>query len=279
MTMKMHLFASAALLTLITAPAVAADLSEAPPMRVVQAPIEVGGGWYLRGDVGVGASDFGDLSDVNGIFAATTASVPYKSHASQTIVGAGLGYQFNEYFRADLTAEYRGAADFSFGYQNNVTCGGCTTQYNNHFSGKRSSVVGLVNAYVDLGTFSGLTPFVGAGIGFAHHNVSGFNDVGYGGSAGGYGYAKEASSSNFAWALHAGMAYQVSQTLKLELSYRYLNMGNVGLGTVICQSATGPSCAGNTYRMDQVASHDFRLGMRWALGGGMASEPVLMRRN
>ncbi len=280
MTMKQHLLAGVALFSLASVPALAADLAmEAPPVQMAPTPIEVGGGWYLRGDVGVGSTEFGSVGDTAGILARapSTYSFPYNSHSAQTIVGAGLGYQFNEYFRADLTAEYRGASNFSYGLQAVVNCGSACTQYNNHFDGRRSSIVGLVNAYADLGNFSGITPFVGVGLGYASHSISAFNDQGFTGSTGGYGYAKDSTSSSFAWALHAGLGYQVNQALKLELSYRYLNMGNVGLGRIVCQSASGPNCQSMTYEAKDVTSHDFRLGMRWMLGAPAASAPVVSR--
>ena len=36
----------------------------------------------------------------------------------------------------------------------------------------------MVNGYVDLGTWSGITPYVGAGVGFAYNKLSGFTDSG-----------------------------------------------------------------------------------------------------
>ena len=37
----------------------------------------------------------------------------------------------------------------------------------------------------------------------------------------------ERSTTNFAWALMAGLDFNVTQNLKLELGYRYLNMGKI----------------------------------------------------
>lgn len=41
------------------------------------------------------------------------------------------------------------------------------------------------------------------------------------------------AQTNFAWALHAGVAYKVTPSFALELSYRYLNVGNAQSGRVL----------------------------------------------
>ena len=45
----------------------------------------------------------------------------------------------------------------------------------------------------------------------------------------GFGYAanNDFTEWKFAWAVHAGVAYNVNNNFKMELAYRYLNMGNV----------------------------------------------------
>ena len=35
----------------------------------------------------------------------------------------------------------------------------------------------MFNGYADLGTWSGVTPYVGAGVGFAYNKLSGFTDT------------------------------------------------------------------------------------------------------
>ena len=86
-----------------------------------------------------------------------------------------------------------------------------------------SSIVALVNFYVDLGNFWGATPFVGAGIGVADNALSGVSDQGFaiaGASAivpvG--GFFSNASRTSFAWALTAGFDVALAPNLKLEAS-------------------------------------------------------------
>lgn len=261
MTQKTLVAAIGAALSLLAAPAGAADLLSAPPPRIVPAPIEVGGGWYLRGDVGVGVQTYDSVTltvpGQPGAFAGFRRETEYFD--DPTIIGAGLGYQFNEWFRMDATLEYRSASRFGFTLVDRTV--NPLNPFANVFTGQVSSITGMVNAYADIGNFWGIIPFVGAGIGFANHRVEGFTDTGVAGSAGGYGIAASSDNTEFAWAIHAGLGYAVSDTLKLELSYRYLNMGDLTLGTINCFNP----CQNPQYEAQTISSHDFRVGMRWML--------------
>ncbi len=139
-----------------------------------------------------------------------------------------------------------------------------------------SSLVGLVNGYVDLGTWYGITPYVGAGVGLARNTLSGMTDQGLvticavaTGPSG--GYFSDGSKTNFAWALMAGLDFNVTQNLKLELGYRYLDVGKFGSGASNCLNGTGAgtgfACAVNyVSSKNDLASNDFRLGLRWMIG-------------
>ncbi len=96
---------------------------------------------------------------------------------------------------------------------------------------RKSEAVFLANGYVDLGTWWCVTPFIGAGIGTAYNRISGFRDDGFGDSFGvarpsSFVYAADAGKWNFAWALHAGLGYQVTPDVTLELGYSYVNLGD-----------------------------------------------------
>ena len=74
----------------------------------------------------------------------------------------------------------------------------------------------------------GITPYVGAGVGFAYNKLFGLTDTGYAftgrrrlSPTG--GYSDDGGKRNFAWALMAGLSFNVTQNLKLDLGYRYLD--------------------------------------------------------
>ena len=91
--------------------------------------------------------------------------------------------------------------------------------------------MGLVNAYLDLGTWWCITPFIGAGVGVAYNKIEHFRDTNV--IAGGGGWAESGTKTNLAWALHAGASYKVTSNFAVDLSYRYLNLGKAETGTLV----------------------------------------------
>jgi opacity protein-like surface antigen len=276
-SLKSFVLAGAAAFTMIQA-AFAADLPPLPPPMLppVQAPVEEFSGWYLRGDVGVGRQTFSDFAhtqtNANFVWPASWR-IDQKDIKDTAFVGFGVGYQWNPWFRTDATAEYRASTKGkAIGSYTEFCPGGrCFDVYD--FDHQAS--VFLFNAYVDLGTWWCVTPFVGAGVGAARHDISSIHDVGFiaDGSTG-FGlpdFGKDRRVSwDFAWAVHAGLGYNVSNNLRLEFAYRYLNMGSPDTAIVNCNSfgcaGTGPRAF---YTLTDLTSHDFKIGMRWLL-----NEPV-----
>lgn len=282
-----------AVLAGMTVVASAADLRGPLPMGLPPAPMAVpvveSSGWYLRGDIGVGAIDARDMG-----YSDKPANLTYggKDFNSQMFGGIGIGYQVNSWLRFDVTGEYRGKSGFSLRDSYSNPPGDCSALYGraagyascvnfgeNTNRGSVSSMVLLANAYLDLGTWYGLTPFVGAGVGIAQNKMSGVTDSGYASNrvtastdaanvgftatSATFGNAANGTKSSFAWALMAGVGYDVTQNVKLELGYRYLNLGKISSGNYSCIAPCG------TYALEAKAldSHEFRFGMRWMFGG------------
>ena len=247
-------------------PAAAADLLPPPPM--IEPPVMAAetSGWYLRGDIGVGIAT---TTSLRSTFQATDlAGNPYtpppltrvnNSIGNSGVIDVGVGYQLNNWFRFDATVGYHSAVPYRMGYVYPASfCGGGVTYCSDFYSGQISALHGLVNGYVDLGTWYGVTPFVGAGVGVANVKFGSLIDYGQGS-----GVASDRSQTNFAWALMAGLGYNVNDRLKLEMGYRYLNMGKVTSNPIICNVAVGCALEQQSFTL---ASHDVRFGMRWMLG-------------
>ena len=98
--------------TLISSAAFAADMAIAPPPPMYAPPpvVEDFGGWYLRGDIGFSNQRVERLN--NALDAAATTSVQNNSFNTAGIFGLGVGYKVNNWFRADVTGEYRGNSQF-----------------------------------------------------------------------------------------------------------------------------------------------------------------------
>ena len=120
----------------------------------------------------------------------------------------------------------------------------------------------MANGYVDVGTWHGITPFVGAGVGLANIEISGFSDTGIGvGGDPSSAYAEDHDEWNFAWALHAGVGFEITDALTLELAYRYLDLGDAESGDII--ASDGTNTIDNPLEFNDITSHDVKLGVRY----------------
>src|SRR5207237_9526751 len=95
---------------LMSSAAFAADMPIAPPPMYAPPPVEDFGGWYLRGDIGFSNQRVSRLN--NALDATTTSSVQHLGFNTAGIFGLGVGYKVNNWFRADVTGEYRGNSQF-----------------------------------------------------------------------------------------------------------------------------------------------------------------------
>lgn len=289
----------------------AADLLPPSPAPMPVPAAQEFSGWYLRGDVGIGVSAKDPklstlpnplLGNPNGCSNGTTgdcySNAAYTGYqffgqkmSNATFVALGVGYQLNNWLRFDGTLEWRGGSRLSgvdqltesgtYTYINaNGTIGFGPQNYNrnirNFYSGNVSSLVAMVNGYVDLGTYWGVTPYLGAGVGVAYNRISGLTDTGFSYTNPGAGYPTggwfhDGTKTNFAWALMAGLGYSVSPNLKLELGYRYMNLGKAESGGSRCFNGSGANGGFDncSYKLSvkSIESHDIKLGMRWMLSG------------
>ncbi len=238
----------AALAVITASPAAhAADFS--PPLPQPAPAVD---SWYLRGYVGVGMNGTPTLdylpapANVGNGFAFDQHSI-----ADTTFLGAGVGYEWNNWLRFDFTGEYRGKTQVNARGVYDVLTGD-----GDAYQGYLKSYVFLANGFVDLGTWNCFTPYVGLGVGGAYNQLADFVDMGIGTTGAGFG--RNSAEWHMAYALYAGVGFAVTKNLKVDLSYRYLNYGSV-TDTVDCIGG----CVADSYKFGNLYSHDFMLGLRW----------------
>jgi opacity protein-like surface antigen len=286
--------------------AVAADLPPAPKLPPPEPVPAEFSGWYLRGDVGIGANSAEpELQASPNFLSSGVASGELSTSANEAfnntslspfgMVDVGAGYRFNPWLRVDGTFEYRGGANLQSLYTLTdpaSPASGGPLQNADFYRADVSSYIGLINGYVNVGTWFGVSPFLGAGVGVADNKLGGFTDQGFGfadytplGASG--GYFNDGSKTAFAWALMAGLDFDVSPNLKLEIAYRYLNYGSITTGASNCLTGgaggtfSAASCLGGTAHTvsssNRLASNDFRLGLIYLLGQAPLASPVVAR--
>ena len=124
----------------------------------------------------------------------------------------------------------------------------------------------MFNGYYDLGNFSGFVPYVGAGVGFAFNKV---DEVYFTGNPFLTNRIFGDERWSLAWSLMAGVGYQITDRITLDVGYRYLDMGKAESGTIDNAGFTNPKV-----RIDELAAHEVKVGLRFAFGGGDALMPM-----
>ncbi len=265
-------------------PAKAADLDlpifveEAPEL----VPVEIGSGWYLRGDVSYaitnspGTFNYRTFDTVTGTYAGGAFAT--SDLDTDLGVGVGFGYTFNRWLRADVTVDRFGGS-FSGTTAGNPPCISPTTVagYAGTTCGSVDSAdftawTGMANGYVDLGTFVGITPYVGAGAGVTWVNWDAMSSSNF--CANGTGacptnfvsttsYPGE-SDVRFAYAFMAGVAMDVSKNLKIDLGYRYRHIAG---GTMARWNATSTAAGATGTRAEDngFSTHEIKVGLRYEL--------------
>lgn len=245
-------------------PAQAADMRGTYIAPVAQAPIAYGdSGFYLRGDLGYSVTRVSNIL----FLPANGAGERTLSHSTQNafLASVGAGYQFNAMLRGDITLEHRTQSGFNF-RDRTENAGAPALYYLNDVKGKHGAHVALVNGYVNFASFNRFTPFLGLGLGIASVSTTNVTLAGTGpGNPASHGRGDDATKQNFAWALHAGLGYDMGSNWTLEASYRYLNMGSVKGGEMNCFVAltgTYTKCGQNTHSKG-LSGHDFKVGLRY----------------
>ena len=248
---------------LLAGQAMAADLVADIEMEDVPelAGIETVTGWYARGDIGYNAGVNADTSYRTFDGSSYTTQSGAGDFSKDVSLNLGVGYTFTDMFRADVTVGRISAAFDGSGACDPSAPVDCERTARADFAGY--SV--LANAYVNLGTIIGLTPYVGAGVGYTYLK---WDDIQTQNRCGGIlcdGSAVTSHPGESGWrptyALMAGVAYDVTDTLKLDIGYRYLNIDGGGMygWDVASAGATGLQA-----EHDNISTHEIRLGLRIA---------------
>ena len=255
------------------APAVAADLLPELPSIEPEKPLAAGGGWYLRGDVGVGLGLRGARNAIPLAYAAPGGVTPVDAAIARARIdhgwsaGGGVGYRIGPSLRVDVTATALSGVRLHGVGVDSAFAAGASQSVGYYSAGTRSNVA-LANVYWDILNWNGLTPYVGAGAGVAWnrvYRVGRFEQAQPLAPATEMLTARHGSHASAAFALYAGVAYEIAPGVSADLGYRYMRLGNANSGRAVCDD--GFACVAATpLRVKTLESHEVTLGVRWELG-------------
>lgn len=143
------------------------------------------------------------------------------------LFGLGVGFRMNDYFRTDITAEYRpwGKMDFR-GY-------GKPDIY---------TLDAFWNVYASYPVWDRMSVYATGGLGYAYTDVDNKGDV-----------LKGKHKGNFAWNVGAGIGYMLTSNVCLDLGYRYADLGEAKAKVI---------ATGETTKKD-VRYNDIKIGMQY----------------
>lgn len=234
----------------------------------------VGQGWYMRGDLGYTGWTGDELPRYNVYSSSGTTVRTFDEGRFDKDVsyGIGAGYQVNDYLRGDVTLDTYNS-NFEGSASTDSRCGtaspvGTSCRFNGAADFRTIGVMG--NVYADLGTVAGFTPYVGAGVGVTNvkwdtftltpacvDGTSACNSTPYAAQT-----FEGMDSWRFSYALMAGVSYDVAQSVKFDLGYRYskINGGDM-FEYSAAEKALGAS--GTKGSDDGLSRHEIRAGFRF----------------
>ena len=209
---------------------------------------------YVRGDIG-GA--FGRDTDFRNLPTPLGVGTKQKSELGNSLMyGGGIGVRINPMFRTDITIDKINRLNID---GTNSAVPGLTS------SAHVSSIVGMLNGYFDINgvapnLFGPFQPYLQAGVGASRNDLSRTSFA-----LGGASVASVSShaTTRFAWGAGAGVAYAVVPNLLLDLSYKYLDLGDMHSGTTL---SVGAARVNTTRMAAELRAHTVMLGLRYEFG-------------
>jgi opacity protein-like surface antigen len=182
-------------------------------------------------------------------------------------IAAAVGFDFskisNVNARVELEYTYKDSTNFdpeSYAYQQGTQSGAQSgTWYNN----KLQSQALMVNGYYDFKNESKFTPYVSAGAGVTRVKNTKTDLYLKNTWCEGYveecGVTKTDTDTNFTWSVGAGVAYDVTKNVALDLSYRYVDAGKYNFYHDIDDLTP----TNKTYSDVKLSSNEYLLGLRY----------------
>ena len=204
---------------------------------------------YLRADIGYSSTDANDAN----VFDDAPRKFETDPHTGGRFqVGAGL--ELTRYFRTDVTISYRdNMADLDTfdnlgGFRFNVTDGRHNT------SNITTMLAGYIDPFavlkIDTGNFS---PYLQAGVGWARNTTKSSRITS--------SVLDGKTSDELAWQVGAGLNYALTDSWKVDLSYRYIDMGKARTSRLYTDAGV-PDILVEEAQFD-LKAHEVLLGLQY----------------
>ncbi len=215
-------------------------------------------GFYVRGDLGIAIGTQSDESDTNpNAVNASLGTTTINGGTGNGFVGdIGIGFRATPLFRVEGTYTHIGPQQFKGSFVPGPGSAG-SAGANIH------SEVGLINGYFDAAPLLpslplGAQPFVTLGIGVTSNTTNTETDSGPTGFS---NFFAGATNVDLAWAAGIGAGFPVADNIVIDITYRYLDLGERRTGTTL---SFGPGFATTALTVDRadLQTHTITVGAR-----------------
>ncbi len=229
-------------------------------------------GFYVTGSLGTSkARDAGIKNDPDSGDTLLNRGASLNDLDRSTVWGAGVGYRFSPLYRADLTFSMRNGLDLSDSEGNSAS----SFRGRNDVSAKIKSRAVFLTGYVDTGSLlpsqlAWVNPYVGFGLGYAANRVGELRttntDLTLAPPTDATVSAPSGSARGIAWQVAAGVGFDVTSSLTVDVGYRYVDLGRIKVdrGTYDYRGiAAGGDPVNNGLKGD-LRTHEIVVGLRYS---------------
>jgi opacity protein-like surface antigen len=156
----------------------------------------------------------------------------------------GVGCQVSDSMRVEVTGGLNLKSSFAHGTIDDLP----------YVNGDFSARYVFVSGYWDITNYAGFTPYVGGGIGASYNESSG--SILYGDMENQSEATFSGGNYDFAYHITFGMSYDINQSMKFDLAYRYVDFGSA-TGQVTTASQVG------SFDVGTIDAHEVKVGLRY----------------
>jgi opacity protein-like surface antigen len=206
---------------------------------------------YVRGLAGISSSFGTSFEDANCLStrpAAYFACGPgvdgrqrgaYGDLGQTALLEAGLGIEVTDYLRVEAVLDYR--PGFAFDGNANFLRSGADQPVSGDVTQAGMMAFAHLEPLTALGVITPIRPFIGAGAGASWNEIGEMTYEFPALTQPRYSLMPGGQRTSFAWSVVGGAAYDISDLLTLEVSYRYSDLGEVRTdeGILFVQKSSG----------------------------------------
>lgn len=176
------------------------------------------------------------LDNVKGNYVSSSGSVAYGASLNTKtgyLIGGAIGVNWNDFIRTEVELSHS-----SWKAKSLTTSGGSSSNASGHVN----ATYLLGNVWLDLHNSTPLTPYIGGGLGmaWASEKISTASLL-----------SSSDKDSGFAFQLGAGVKYDLTDAVSIDLGYRYKDVSNLDFSTTL----------GGVLKGADLHSHNIQLGL------------------